>query len=202
MSQKAIFLILVALAVVVVGGIFLVLGNQEHTFEGVLYQNPALAPEIHLPSGKGDFFLSDQKGKLVLLFFGYTSCPDICPSSMADMKKIVLGLDNDDAKRVEVVFITVDPERDTAERLESYVSLFNPQFWGLSGSIEELQPIWQAYGVVREVDRETESMAGYLINHTARIYLIDQEGRLLLTYGFGTPPDGILEDVEYLLAED
>ena len=73
---------------------------------------------------------------------------------------------------------------------------------GLTGALEELEPVWDSYGVIREVDRETESMAGYLINHTARIYLVDKKGNLLLTYGFCTPTEEIFEDVEYLIGEE
>lgn len=178
----------------------MILMDRDYTFKGVVYQDPQPAPDFVLTSAEGDFRLSDQEGKLVMMFFGYTSCPDVCPASLSDMKRVVTELDGWEDE-LAVVFITVDPERDTAEKLEMYVSLFNADFKGLTGTEEDLMPVWNSYGVIREIDSETESMAGYLINHTARIYLVDQDGRLLLTYGFGTPPDEIRADVEYLLGD-
>ena len=199
MSRRTIaILALILIAVVAVAGILLI--DQEYTYKGVLYQDAQLAPDFEITSAEGEFRLSDQQGKLLLLFFGYTSCPDVCPASLADMKRVVAEIPGW-KDQIEVVFITVDPERDTAGKLEKYVSLFNENFIGLTGTEEELAPVWNSYGVVREVDRETESMAGYLVNHTARIYLVDRAGRLLLTYGFGTPADEILADVEYLLGD-
>jgi protein SCO1/2 len=190
---------LVLLAVIAAAMFLLV--DREYTFKGVVYQNPQPAPDFRLKSASGEYQLGDQQGKLVLIFFGYTSCPDVCPSSLSDMRKVVAELDGWE-NEMDVVFITVDPERDDADKLEKYVSLFNTEFVGLTGTEEILEPVWNSYGVIREVDRETESMAGYLINHTARIYLIDQEGRLLLTYGFGTPPEEIRQDVAFLIGED
>lgn len=170
----------------------------DHEYHGTVYAEPAVAPEIALAHGDGVFRLSEQRGKVVLLFFGYTSCPDICPATLSDMKQVFAGL-GERADRLQVVFVTVDPERDTAEKLGAYMSLFNPEFMGLTGTEDELSPIWQAYGVFREIDNSSESMAGYLVNHSTRVYLIDQEGRLFMTYAFGTSADEITEDVRYIL---
>ncbi|MFN2145480.1 MAG: SCO family protein [Anaerolineales bacterium] len=199
MSQRKIaILVLLGAAVIAAAGLILV--DHDYTFKGVLYQDPQPAPDFTLTSSTGQFRLSDQHGKLILMFFGYTSCPDVCPATLADMKRVVSEIPGWEDEIV-VLFITVDPERDTTEKLEKYISLFNEGFIGLTGSEDELSPVWNSYGVIREVDRETESMAGYLINHTARIYLVDQDGRLMLTYGFGTPSDEILADVEYLIGD-
>jgi len=172
--------------------------NRPYEYNGVVYQNPEPASSISLPGTQGDFSLEDFSGKAVVLFFGYTSCPDICPSTMSDLKQVKEYL-GEEANKVQVVFVTVDPERDTLEKLGSYVTLFNPSFIGLSGTEEQLQPVWNGYGVFREIDTESDSMAGYLVNHTSRIYLIDPAGRLLITYGFGTPPEEITEDILHVL---
>lgn len=172
--------------------------SRPHEYSGVVYQNPEPAPAIKLPGTQGEFNLEDHSGKVVMLFFGYTSCPDICPSTMSDMRRVMEYL-GDEADQVEVVFVTVDPDRDTLEKLGSYVTLFNPSFVGLSGTEEQLQPVWNGYGVFREIDTSSDSMAGYLVNHTSRIYLVDPDGRLLITYGFGTAPGGIAEDILYIL---
>jgi len=189
-------ILLVTIGLAVVFSLF-----QEHTFAGTVYENPKPAPQIILEgSNFVRFDLQEYKGKVLLIFFGYTSCPDVCPSTLSDMKLIVNEL-GEKSERVQVIFITVDPERDTIEKLNDYMSLFNPRFLGLSGTDEELVKVWGDYGVFREVDTSSQSAAGYLVNHSSRIYLIDQNGRLLITYSFGTSPESISKDVEYILKQ-
>jgi protein SCO1/2 len=181
----------------VVMAITLIIPKTEN-FRGTLYDPALPAPEIELALGDGSSFkLSEKRGNVVLLFFGYTSCPDVCPTTLSELRKIKTEL-GDDASRVQVVYVTVDPERDTPEKVQDYVTLFNPSFIGLSGSMEELEPVWQDYGVYRQIE-ETESESGYLVTHTARVYLIDPEGNLRLSYAFGTPTDDILHDVKLVL---
>lgn len=199
MKQKWVPVALVVLSVLV-GLVIKFSLNQEYEYHGVVYQDSQPAPPIDLASAKGDFLLSEQTGKVVLIFFGYASCPDICPSTLSDMKRVVASL-NSYEEDVLVAFVTVDPDRDSIEKLGEYVALFNQDFIGLSGTEEALASIWNNYGVVREIDDSSESMAGYLVNHTSRIYLIDPHGRLYITYGFGTPPENISEDIQHILDE-
>jgi protein SCO1/2 len=181
----------------VVMAITLIIPKTEN-FRGTLYDPALPAPEIELTLGDGSSFkLSEERGDVVLLFFGYTSCPDVCPTTLSELRKIKTEL-GEDASRVQVVYVTVDPDRDTPEKVQEYVSLFNPSFIGLSGSLDELEPVWQDYGVYRQIE-ETESESGYLVTHTARVYLIDLEGNLRLSYAFGTPTDDILHDVKLVL---
>jgi len=173
--------------------------TKEYQFEGVLIDPAQPAPPLDLIDSKGrDFNLEDYRGEVVLLFFGYTSCPDVCPSTLSDMKQVVAAL-GEAADDVQVVFVTVDPQRDTFEKLNSYLSLFNPTFLGLSGTEEDLEPAWNGYGVFREIDTESETAAGYLVNHSSRLYLIDPSGDLALTYSFGTPPEDIAKDIKHIL---
>ncbi|GAB4423439.1 MAG: SCO family protein [Anaerolineales bacterium] len=167
---------------------------------GVL--NPALPAEnFTLTRHDGSQFeLAQYRGKIVLLFFGYTSCPDVCPATMAELRQAISELDEEDAAQVQVVFVAVDPDRDTPERIQEYVGHFHPDFIGLSGSLDELQTVWNAYGVYREVE-ESDSALGYLVSHTARVYLIDKAGNLRLAYAFGTPPDDIAHDLKILVQE-
>ncbi len=193
------FLIGGAILIIAIGIAIGLTLNQNHTFHGVIYENPKQAPELSLISFENQpFDLADQKGKIVLLFFGYTSCPDVCPSTLSDMKRVLSSLE-DDSEFVQVLFVTVDPERDTIDKLRSYLVLFDPTFIGLTGSLEDLVKVWGDFGVIREIDTSNQSAAGYLVNHTSRIYLIDQASRLLITYGFGTFPEDIAKDVAYLL---
>jgi protein SCO1/2 len=104
------------------------------------------------------------------------------------------------ADQVRVVFVTVDPERDSAERISAYLGAFDSTFIGLSGQETELEPVWRAYGVYRQ-KQPGSSALGYAVDHTARIYLIDAQGKLRLTYPFGVTADDIAPDVRRLLAE-
>lgn len=175
--------------------------KQPYQFRGALIDPANPAPEIKLASSnEGTFELTSQTGKIVLIFFGYTSCPDVCPTTMSEMKQ-VRQLLKDDAEKVQVVFITVDPERDTQERLASYLSLFDPENIGLTGTTEELEAVYQEYGVFREIDTASQTEAGYLVNHSSRLYLIDQQGNLRLTYAFGTEPEDIAADIAHLLKQ-
>ena len=168
-------------------------------FRGTAYIEPyPPAPNFTLTRSNGETFrLQDQRGKIVMLFFGYASCPDICPATFAKLNQ-ALGKLGDDAQRVQVVLITVDPERDTPERAQEYVDHFNKNFIGLSGSQDELEKVWSAYGIVREIE-STISAAGYSVAHTARLTLIDADGNLRLSYGLEATVEDITHDLKILL---
>jgi len=171
---------------------------KTESYRGTLYDPPLSAPEIELTQGDGSRYrLSKNRGDIVLLFFGYTSCPDVCPTTLSDLKRVMEEL-GANAERVQVIFVTVDPERDTPQKLQEYVSIFNPSFIGLSGSMQELEKVWGNYGVYREEAQFPNSATGYLVNHSARLYVIDQDGNLRLSYSFGTPIDDIVHDLKML----
>jgi protein SCO1/2 len=172
-------------------------GPKPHQWNGSPYQNPKPAPEIILlDTGGDDFRLSEQRGKAVLLFFGYTYCPDVCPATVAEMR-IVFDQLGEDADRVVFGLVTVDPERDTPEVLESYLERHHAQFYGLRGDKSQLETIKEAYGVYAEKD--SQDPENYLITHTARVFLVDTEGILQTNYSFGTYPEEILADLQYIL---
>jgi protein SCO1/2 len=173
--------------------------SEPEGFRGTTYSEPyPPAPEFTLARESGSFQLAEARGDIVLLFFGYTSCPDICPTTMAELKTALERLGEEKAEHVKVIFVTVDPERDTPERVQEYVNHFDADFIGLSGTEQELAPVWNEYGVYREIV-DGASAAGYLVNHTARVTLIDQEGNLRVSYGFDTPVENIVHDLQLLL---
>ena len=188
------FLLIAGVAV----GVFLF--SAPAGFRGTTYGEPyPVAKEIELNRGNGSRFrLSEMRGKAVLLFFGYTSCPDVCPTTLAELKQALEKLGEEKAKQVQILFVTVDPERDTPERMQEYVDHFNPNFIGLSGTEGELAKVWQNYGVFREIVDGT-SAAGYIVNHTARVTLIDQEGNMRVSFAFETPVEDIVHDLKLLL---
>lgn len=188
------FLLIGAVAV----GIFLF--SKPASFRGTFFEEPyPAAPEIELARANGSSFqLSETRGKVVLLFFGYTSCPDVCPTTLAELTQALERLGPENAQQVQVLFITVDPQRDTPERVQEYVDHFNPDFIGLSGTESELATVWRNYGVFRE-NVEGTSAAGYLVNHTARVTLIDQAGNMRVSFAFDTPVDDIVHDLKLFL---
>jgi len=141
--------------------------------------------------------LSDFRGKLVLLYFGYTFCPDVCPATLAQVKEALAQLGGD-AERVQLIMISVDPERDTPEKVSAYVRQFDPRFIGLTGDPETLTRITTAYGVVYE-QHEGSAATGYLIDHTATLTILDRDGYVRLIMPFGVTGVDMASDLRYLL---
>ena len=173
--------------------------SKSDSFRGTTYAEPyPVAPDIALTRAGGtEFSLREARGKVVALFFGYTSCPDVCPTTLAELKQALDGV-GEKADQVQVLFVTVDPQRDTPERVQEYVNHFHPDFIGLSGSEQELAKVWNDYGVFRQVADST-SAAEYIVDHTARVTLIDQEGNLRVSFPFDTPVEDIVHDLNLLL---
>lgn len=173
---------------------------EPYQLRGSVIDPPLDAPNFTLTTMDNErLSLSQLEGDIVLMFFGFTTCPDVCPTTLAEMKQ-VYDLLGDKSDHVKMLFITVDPDRDTPVRLKSYVSAFNPKFVGLTGSIEELEKVWKDYGVYREI-RDENSASGYTVDHSARVYLINSDGHLNITYTFGTPVNDIEQDIRYLLRD-
>ena len=174
---------------------------KPYTYHGSLLETPVLAPDIELGDQHGNLFhLSDQRGKVVLLAFGYTNCPDVCPTTLAQFKQIKASLGSA-AESVRFVFITVDPERDTPERLKRLLGSFDPDFTGLTSSSSDLEPVWQNYGVFQQ-KQAPDSSGNYEVDHTARIYAIDKNGNFRLTYPYDMDASAIVEDVRHLVEEN
>lgn len=174
---------------------------KPYQYKGTLYEDPPTAADFELARADGGRLrLSDLQGKIVLIFFGYTTCPDVCPITLGIAKRIMEEL-GDQAEELTFLFITVDPERDTPEKLKAYVANFNEGIIGLTGTNEELLAVQKDYGIY-SAKVPLKSGIGYTMDHTARVYLIDNEGRLRLTYAFGTPYEDILQDVRQLLKEE
>jgi protein SCO1/2 len=175
--------------------------SRPYAFQGSLIEPPVEATDFELTDQNGQpFRLRDHRGKVVLIFYGYTNCPDVCPLTLSDFKLIKADL-GEQADQVSFMFVTVDPERDAQERLPAYLANFDPTFVGLTGSFSELESVWKAYGVY-QAKSETGSAAGYLVDHTARTYAIDKQGNLRLTYPFEMERQAILEDVRHLVQEE
>ncbi len=188
------------LLVIVTFAVFIFAKADE--FRGTYYAEPyPVAAEIELPRADGsNFKLSEARGNVVLLFFGYTACPDVCPTTLAELKLALAALKPEEADQINVLFVTVDPERDTPERVQEYVDHFNTTFIGLSGTETALAKVWNDYGIFREIVNG-ESAAGYLVNHTARVTLVDRQGNLRLSFPYDAPVEDIIHDLKLILKE-
>jgi len=174
--------------------------GKAPNFQGSLIEPPTPAKDFLLHDQHGQpFHLSDQRGKVVLLFFGYTFCPDVCPATLVSFKKIREGLGNH-ANQVKFVFVTVDPDRDTPEQLKTHLGLFSPDFVGLTDDLNQLETVWADYFIDPQ-KQPGAGTAGYLVEHTTRLYVIDQQGNLRLTFPFGLSYEAMLQDVQQLLNE-
>lgn len=171
-------------------------------FRSGAFDPPRPAPEFTLPAaGGGEFQLRRQQGKVVVLTFGYSSCPDVCPTVLAELAQVRVRL-GAAAKRVQVVYVSVDPERDTPARLRAFTEQFDKTFVGITGPAAELAAVWKAYGVsVVRKDLPGSTPPTYLVHHTASVFLIDAAGRLRVMAPFGTPSEDVLHDVRLLLAD-
>lgn len=167
-------------------------------FKGTMLPTSIPAPDFTLTNAAGEAVsLSDYKGEIVLLYFGYTFCPDICPTTLAELKKVQEGLDNE-GEKMQVVMVTVDPERDTPEKLAEYVGHFHPDFVGLSGTKEEIDVAGAGYGLYYERHEGSEA-TGYLVDHTARVFVVDPLGNYQLSFAYGTPVEDIVHDLRLMM---
>ncbi len=161
--------------------------------------NALPAGDFVLHSSQGDFSLKQLKGKTVVLYFGYTKCPDVCPTSLSILTQALNELSEDELKSVQAVFISVDPKRDNYEVLDDYVSYFHPNLMGVTGSESEIAEVAKRYGVQYEAVALEGSSFGYAVNHSAVTYLISPEGELRFMFPHETPSFVILEAIRYLL---
>ncbi len=175
--------------------------SRPESLRGQPLDPPRAVPDLVARDHRGAVFrLADQRGRVVVLFFGYTTCPDVCPATLAKWKRVREQLGRD-AERVRFVFVTVDPERDTASKVREYLELFSPDFVGLVGSEAELRPWYRAFGAVYEKVKQPGSAVGYLVAHTAAVPVVDAQGRWRLRLSPETSVEDYVHDLRVLLRE-
>ncbi len=157
--------------------------------------------DFELTNQRGErMYLSDLQGRALVMFFGYTFCPDICPATLARVREVRAALPPEDAARFTGVFVSVDPARDTPERLGEYVEFFDPAFVGLTGGEDELEDIARRYGAQFMIP-EGQPKDNYLVNHSTIAYLIDPLGHVRALYRGDEPIDAIAANVREVLEE-
>jgi protein SCO1/2 len=193
------FMLIVVVALVAATGVvaFRVVSARSGELHGTFLEPSLPAADFTLTSAAGPVRLADLHGKVVVLFFGYTFCPDVCPTTMVRLGQ-AMELLGKDADRVQVVMITVDPARDTPERLAEYARAFHPSFIGLSGTQEEIDAVASAYGIYH-AKAEGSAATGYLVDHTATTTVLDRRGGVRLLWPFDVPAEGLASDLKVLL---
>jgi len=143
--------------------------------------------------------LADFRGKVVVLFFGYVHCPEVCPTTLADLAQVMHMLGKD-AGRVQVLFVTLDPERDNPELLSKFVPAFEPSFLGLYGDAQATAQAAKAFGV--RYEKQDDQHGGYTLNHSDGIYLLGIRGKPLLLSPYGQRVEYLAQDIRLLLTID
>ena len=177
-------------------------GSQTTSFNGKVITPLEDLPEFTLQRADGTrFTTADTRGRASLFFFGYTYCPDVCPLTLSYAGQVPGALGVSMQQQVGVYFVTVDPARDTPERLANYVANFDPSIVALTGTPAELEQVRSIFGITAEKRAAPEeSAAGYFMAHTAFIYLVDPESRIHLRYRHTVEPARIVADIKRLLA--
>jgi protein SCO1 len=173
--------------------------SAKQPFQGVDITGAEYARTLSLPDQDGKArTLDDFKGKVTVVFFGYTQCPDVCPTTMAELAQVKKALGKD-GERVQGVFITVDPERDTPEALKAYMASFDPSFVALRGTPEQTKATAKEFKVFyAKVPGKVEG--SYTMDHTAGSYVLDPKGKVRLFVRYGAPAEALTADIKALLA--
>jgi len=169
------------------------------SFKSGVFEPARMAPDFELQGSNGSpLVLRQYRGKVVALAFGFTHCVRVCPTTLATLAQVSAKLGAEAAK-LQVVFVTVDPERDSTDRLRQYLAQFDPSFVGGTGPTPKLQAIRQSYGITINKESAKDESLGYQVHHSSSILLIDPEGKLRLVVPFGKSADQIVHDVKLLL---
>lgn len=194
MKLKNVFFSIAAL-LAIAAGIYLL---RPHTFHGTVIQSPNPAFNFKLTSANGDMALADYRGKVVLVYFGFTSCVDICPITLANIAQALRSMKASQAEDVQLIMISLDPKTDTPEKLEEYVTQFYPSFIGVTGSEETLAEVASLYGIFYEKHGDMSSMDD-LLDHTSTLFVLDREGNVKLVFPSGLTSVEIADDLKYIL---
>jgi protein SCO1/2 len=195
MTRQNVFFALIVL--LLLAGIAIYQFSLPPQIHGSIIEPPKPMPDFTLHSARGPVSLSDFRGKLVVLYFGFTSCPDVCPTTLASLRQALNDL-GQPADQVQVVFVSVDWKRDTPENLASYLSAFHPDFLGLTGSEAQVAAVAKDFGIYYKLN-EPDAKGYYSVDHTATVQILDRQGNLVMTWPYGQSPADLLDDLKVLV---
>ena len=193
MSERVLTFIAGVLAAVVIG--LAVFWHPEPPERALPKAALPVAADFTLQSASGPVSLKDYRGKLVLIYFGYTFCPDVCPTSLAATSEGLKLLKPEELAKVAMIFVSVDPERDTPARLKEYAEFFHPGIVGATGSPDVLATIAKQYGVFYARQKVETAGSGYVVDHTSETYMVSPEGNLVGKIAHATPPDQVAAEI-------
>jgi protein SCO1/2 len=189
-------IIFIALAILI-AGIFIYQYTLPPTLNGAVIDPPKSMPDFTLASANGPVHLSDFRGKVTVIFFGFTNCLDVCPATMAKMNAALDKL-GARASDVRMIFISVDYKRDTPQTTAAYASKFRPDFVGMTGSQAEIDAVTKDYGIYYKLG-EPDTSGNYEVEHTAAVMVLNRQGQLEMTWSPDLQPDEIASDLEVLV---
>jgi protein SCO1/2 len=190
MSERVLVFLAAALAVLIAGVAFF--WQPEIPERPLPTAVIAAGGDFTLQSASGPVSLSDFRGKVVLLYFGYTYCPDVCPTSLAATAEGMKQLSPDEAANVAMIFVSVDPKRDTPARLKEYAEFFHPAMVGVTGTPDNIAEIAKRYGVFYAEQKLEMSGGGYVVDHSADTFIVGKDGQLVGKMVHATPPDQVV----------
>jgi protein SCO1/2 len=199
MSARILTLIAAALALLIAG--LALLWQPEAPERQLPRAAIAAGGDFTLQSASGPVSLRDFRGKVVLLYFGYTYCPDVCPTSLAATAEGLRQLKPDEATRVAMIFVSVDPKRDTPSRLKEYAEFFHPAIVGVTGTPEAIAEIAKRYGVFYAEQKVENSGAGYVVDHSSDTFIVGPDGQLVGKMVHATPPDQVVVAIRKYLKQ-
>ena len=193
-------LLLLAAAGIAVVAVQVIEGGPQEA--GGLIGQPTVGGPFELVDGDGKTVTEKNfAGKPLLVYFGYTYCPDVCPTELAAMSDALDLMSPDEAKQFQPLFVTIDPERDTPEIMKDYVQNFYPTMVGLTGSVEQIRKAAQAYRVYYAKSEPKNAGEPYLMDHSSFIYVMDKQGRYVRHFGMGVSPNDIAAGLKEVLAK-
>ena len=194
MTKKLLFASSFVLALLLIWVIWFWHPASDQARQPLFLASAPVGGDFTLHSADGPVALKDLRGKVVLVYFGYTFCPDICPTSLAYTSQALGQLSKDELAHTRVLFISVDPERDTLKKLKEYGEFFHPNILGVTGSPQEIAAAAKLYGASYS-KQNTGSAGGYVVDHSAATYVVDPTGKMVATLQHGTPPAEIIKAI-------
>ncbi len=197
-QKRIAWIVAVIIAGVAVAYLFVLPRLQPHIFSGSVIQSTQKAPRMELQAADGQVVrMTDFADQVVVVYFGYTFCPDVCPATLAKLADAVELL-GDRGEDVQVIMVSVDPARDTPEMLAEYVTYFHPDFIGVTGDESTVNRVATLYGVYYE-KKAGSAATEYIVDHTSTVMLVDREGYLKLVLPFEGTAEQIAADIDYFL---
>ncbi|AWZ02767.1 hypothetical protein RHODOSMS8_03257 [Rhodobiaceae bacterium] len=201
MSRLTVFLVAITgLAIATAGILYVTLPAEDADYPQRSSGAALIGGPFELVQHDGNTVTNETfNGELMLIYFGFTFCPDVCPTELQIMSN-ALDLVGDDAEQVRPILISIDPERDTVEAMAQYVSHFHPRMTGLTGTVEQVAAAARAYRVYYERVEDPGSNAAYTMDHSSIVYLMDKEGQFITHFGPGTKPEKMAETIRSALS--